>query len=506
MRSKKLALNTLSSFLFQITTIVCGFILPRLILIRYGSDVNGLVNSIAQFLGIISFLELGMGAVVQSSLYKPLADKDFITTSQVIRSANRFFKKIAIILLIYVVILVGVYPFIKKSSFDFAFIATLIIAMCISSFAQYYFGVVDRLLLTADQHGYVQYFSQTITLILNTVLCSLLIYLGGSIQLVKLTTSIIFLCRPVFLRWYVNRHYKIDRKIEYETEPIQQKWNGVAQHVSAVVLDGTDTIVLTVFSTYSNISIYSIYHLVIYGVKQLFTSMTNGIQALLGELWAKQELDTLRKTFSWTEWVIHTGVVLIFGCTASLVVPFVQVYTHGVNDVNYTVPVFALLITIAHAMHCIRLPYNLMILAAGHYKQTQMNYIIAAAINVVVSILLVLSFGLVGVAIGTLVAMLYQTVWMAWYDSNNFLKISLKSFIKQLCVDIGTFFLCYYICSYLSLAGLTYYFWLLMALEVFAIWFVIILIINCIFYMSFIKTLYSKISLRLNKSKAQNGK
>ena len=76
LRKKKLAKNTVSSLLFRITTIICGFIIPRLILNSYGSEVNGLINSIMQFLGIIAFLELGVGAVVQSSLYKPLSDND----------------------------------------------------------------------------------------------------------------------------------------------------------------------------------------------------------------------------------------------------------------------------------------------------------------------------------------------------------------------------------------------------------------------------------------------
>ena len=497
MRNKRLAINTISSFVFQITTIICGFILPRLILRRYGSEVNGLVNSVSQFLGVINFLELGVGAVVQSTLYKPLAEKDNDSISKVIKSANGFFKRIALILLVYVVVLVIAYPYFTSSTFDFVFIGTLIGAMSISSFAQYYFGVVDRLLLTADQHGYIQYLAQTITLIINTIVCSILIKYGGSIQIVKLTTSIIFLGRPLFLRWYVNTHYQINRGITYSEEPIKQKWNGVAQHVSAVVLDGTDTIVLTIFSTLSNVSVYSVYHLVVYGVKQLFTSMTNGIQALLGELWAKKEMDTLRNTFAWAEWIIHTGVVLIFGCTASLIVPFVQVYTSGVNDVNYNVPVFALLITIAHAMHCIRLPYNLMILAGGHYKQTQKNYIIAAGLNIIVSVIMVSVIGLIGVAIGTLLAMLYQTIWMAWYDSVNFLNWPIKSFLKQMCVDIGTFIMCYCICARLSIAGLTYYYWLLMAIKVFCVWVIVIMIINTIFYRRFVKTLFSKIVGRL---------
>lgn len=54
---KKLALNTITSVLFQITTLICGFILPRLILSTYGSETNGLVSSINQFLSMIGFLD-----------------------------------------------------------------------------------------------------------------------------------------------------------------------------------------------------------------------------------------------------------------------------------------------------------------------------------------------------------------------------------------------------------------------------------------------------------------
>lgn len=416
--------------LSQITALVCGFILPRLFLEYFGSEVNGLVNSITQFLGVISFLELGVGAVVQSSLYKPLADGDKQQVSRVMVSADRFFRRLAQILLVYVLILVAVYPLIVNQSFGYLYTATLIAAISVSSFAQYYFGIVNSLLLNADQRGYIQYNAQTITLILNTVVCVFMIKLGGSVQLVKLTTSLIYLARPLILRIYVSRMYQIDWKIQYDKEPIQQKWNGVAQHVAAVVLDGTDTIVLTLFSTLSNVSIYSVYFMVIKGVKTLFLSMTNGIQSLLGELWAKQELDELRETFGWSEWCIHTGTTYVFACTAALIVPFVRVYAAGINDVNYIQPAFAILLTLANAMHCLRLPYNIMVLAAGHYKQTQRNYIVAAIINIVLSVLTVKAWGLIGVAIGTLAAMAYQTLWLALYDSKHFIFWPMKAVIK----------------------------------------------------------------------------
>lgn len=134
LKSKRLLYNTVSSLVFQLTTIICGFVLPKLILQKFGSDVNGLVNSINQFLNIISFLELGVGAVVQSSLYKPLADKDNIVISRVIVSAEKFFKHLAQILVIYIMVLIIIYPWIANQNYGWVYTATLIIAISISFF------------------------------------------------------------------------------------------------------------------------------------------------------------------------------------------------------------------------------------------------------------------------------------------------------------------------------------------------------------------------------------
>jgi O-antigen/teichoic acid export membrane protein len=481
-REKRLQKNTLASFSFQICTIICGFIIPCLILQSFGSEVNGLVNSITQFLGIISFLELGVGAVVQFSLYKPLSNKDNKEISKIVISAERFFRRLAQILLAYVVVLICVYPIIVKQNFGFLYTATLIAAMSISSFAQYYFGIVYRLLLSADQRGYISYNAQTVTLLLNTFACFLLIKLGASIQVVKFTTSIIYLMRPAALAWYVRHHYSLDKKIKYVGEPIKQKWNGVAQHVTAVILNGTDSIILTIFSTLSAVSIYSVYNLAINGIKQLLMSMTNGIQALLGELWAKQELKALNSTFSWTEWIIHTGTTYMFGCTALLIVPFVEVYTRGINDANYIQPLFAVLITAANAGNCLRLPYNLMILVGGHFKQTQSNYIIATVMNIVISIIMVHKFGLVGVAIGTLIAMLYQTFWMAIYISKNLIKRPIENFIKQLAIDTITAVLMYATTKWIRINSLSYLSWIIMAIKIASISAVIVVLINLVFY------------------------
>lgn len=485
--------NLLCPLIFQIVNIICGFILPRMILGYFGSDVNGLLNSIIQFLSIISFLELGMGAVIQSSLYKPLADNNNIEISKVVSSADKFFRKIGCILIIYIIILMIFYPLLIQKQYSFLYSGFLILAISVKYIAQYFFGIVNRLLLIADQKAYIQYNIQTVSIVLNTMFCYILICFNASIQLVYLTTSIVFLIQPLMLQYYVKKYYKIKRNIKYKVEPIKQKWNGIAQHISYIVIESTDILILSMCSTLSNISIYAIYLLPLKGVKQLFLSMTAGIQALIGNLWAKQDLVELRKVFAWTEWLIHTGTTLIFTLTAVLIVPFVQVYTHGVNDANYVQPLFGVLLVAANSGHCLRLPYNIMILAAGHYKQTQHNYIIAAVMNVAISIICVKQFGLIGVTLGTLAAMVYQTVWMAWYNSKNFIHWPMRNFVKQICVDAVSAVGIYWLGSMLQMTDVSYVAWVVLAVEVTAIGGIVVLVVNGVFYREYLGKIGRKV-------------
>lgn len=489
-RNKKLILNTSTSLLHQLISVICGFILPRVLLTTYGSTVNGLVSSVSQFLGFISLCEMGVGAVVQSALYKPLAEGDAVGISKIAVSSERFFRKIAYILLVYTLVLMFVLPLKTIDDFSYGYTMLLVVVMSISFFAQYYFGMTYRLILTADQLGFLQFIVNSVTLILNTIASVVLANAGASIQVLKLTTSMIFLLQPISLSLIAKRKYKIDRKIELTEEPIKQKWNGLAQHVAAVVLGNTGTVVLTLFSSLNNVSIYAVYNLVVTGVKELIRSLTNGVQAMFGNMLARNEENVLNKAFESFEWLMHTGVTVIFSATALLIVPFVSVYTKGVTDVNYIIPIFAYLLVFATAAYCLRLPYNIMVLSAGHYKQTQSSAIIEAVINIVLSVALVIRFELMGVAIGTLVSMLYRTVYLAWYLRKNIINRKFKHFVKHFVVDViivVTIILVYNFANNFFVMGETTYFaWVILAVKVGVVCVLITGFINLIFYQKFI--------------------
>ena len=134
-----------------------------------------------------------------------------------------------------------------------------------------------------------------------------------------------------------------------------------------------------------------------------------------------------------------------------------------------------------------------MILAGGHYKQTQKCYITAAIINVIISIVTVKIFGLIGVAIGTLVAMLYQTIWMAIYDSKNLICWPIKYFIKQVAVDIIIIVCSVVFASFIKIKVNVWFEWVVYAIIITAIEVLIVIAINTIFYNRYIKYLMNKI-------------
>ena len=95
-RSSRAKKNIYVSLLCQIVTLLCGLIVPKMLLDSFGSEVYGATTSIAQFLAYVTLLEGGIGGVARAVLYKPLANNDVNTMSAIMAELRKFFRIIAI--------------------------------------------------------------------------------------------------------------------------------------------------------------------------------------------------------------------------------------------------------------------------------------------------------------------------------------------------------------------------------------------------------------------------
>ena len=488
MRSKKAIINIISSIAVQAITIICGFIIPKLIISNFGSNVNGLVHSITQFLAYITLLESGFGPVVLATLYKPIANKDKGTIEEILKTSEKFFRKIAYIFLVYILILCVVFPIMVSNEFDSIFTLSLVAIIAISTFAEYYFGMTYKLYIEAEQKKYIISSIQIGTIILNTIAVITLIHFGASIQIVKLATCLIFVLRPILQNIYVKKKFKINLKQAKGNYKIEQKWEGLAQHIAFVVHRNTDIVILTICGSLADISVYSVYLMIINAIKNITHSFIGGVDATIGDMIAKGENESLNKTFKTLEGYYITIATVLFSATIFLIVPFVNLYTKGITDANYIVPEFAVLMVLAEFVWAIRQPYNDLVKAAGHFKQTRIGAWVEAISNIVISFILVWNYGIIGVAIGTLFAMAFRTIEFMYHCSKYILNRSVWYTFKRLFVIAFEIGILAVIINCLPKVEITnYQTWILLAIAITSISAIVVITINCLLYRDNVK-------------------
>lgn len=490
MRSKIAIKNILSTFVLQLIVIINGFIIPKLIISNYGTDTYGLIVSITQFLSIISLFEAGIGPVVKSILYKYIALNETSKVNLVLKSTNKYFKKIAYIFIIYVVLLMIFYPIIINSGYDYLFTSTLILIISIGTFFEYYFGIVNSIYLQADKKNYIISYTQIICYILNLFISTILIINHVSIHIVKLVSSLVFIIRPLIYCFYVKTRMKINFNNADGNFIIPNKKDGFSQHIAYMIHSNTDVTILTILSNLSYVAVYSVYNMVINAIKNIVSSFLSGMDSLFGDMLVLENKKTLNDKFNLYEFIYYNVSTILFTITVITIIPFIQVYTTNINDVNYIYPIFSFILVLAAYINSLRCLYSTIIYAAGHFKQTNAVTWLEALTNLVLSIILVFKFGLIGVAIGTFVSTMIRSVYFCYYLSKKILIRNVFSGMKKFFLGILEFILIYILMSKVFIFDkFDYLSWIIYSFRISIIVSIIILVINSIINFSEFKNL-----------------
>lgn len=501
-RTEKARFSMITSILNQLISIICGFFIPRIMIGHFGSEIYGATTSITQFLSYITLLDGGIGAVAKAALYKPLADNDIVGVSSVYTAIKKFFNVIAIVFMVYTIAIGIIYKYIVDITFfDRTFTFFLVLVISISTIAQYFFGVANQTLLNADQKPYIGYVANTITVCINAAMVVILIKLNCNIIIVKLFSGLIYILKPLFFSFYVKKHYNIVPIEKEKIDKLEQKWTGLGQHLAYFLHCNTDVFLLTLFSDLKTVSVYSVYSLVSGSIKNIVFSFTGGMESIFGNMIAKKETHNLRKTFGYYNTLISTISIIFFSVAISLSIPFVRLYTAGITDANYIQPIFAILLIGSELIYCLRLPYNSIVSAGNRFKQTRGAAYSEAIINIIVSSILVSKLGLVGVAIGTNLSMLFRFIYYMIYLSKHILHMSIFVFIKRLSVNITgvsiSVILGNYILNFFSIED--FFVWIICGVILFACSTIITVLWISIWYKKDLSAIFSKIHPKRTK-------
>lgn len=435
---KKGLFNIASSFLSQIITLLLGIIIPRLVLVNLGSEANGLLNSVSNILVYVALLEAGVGATATQALYAPLARNDRYGISGIVAAVDRLYKRTGRYYFAVILLLTFVFPFTITSELPRWQIMAVIFLSGMPGVIKYYFQGKYTILLSTEGRGYVLTNLSTAIHILTSIAKIILLLSGFGIVALQLMYLSFNVIQVLFIMYYVKKHYPwLDSKVTPDYSATAQSKNAFVHQVSSLVFFNTDVIILTYFCGLKTVSVYSMYTM-LFGIIGSAIANFGGANFILG-----QTFNTDRRRFVKLLDVYEIfNITLTFSlyCIAGMfILPFLRLYTSGVGDINYIDPYLPYLFIATYLLSNGRSSSSLVISYAVHYRQTQWRAILESVINITVSIACVFRFGMYGVLIGTIAAMLYRANDMIIYANRRILGRSPWKTYRRWLVNMALF-------------------------------------------------------------------
>ena len=423
--AKKGTINVLCGVIGQIITICLGIVIPRLVLVSFGSEMNGLLNSVNQILVYFSLFEAGVGIAALQAMYAPVAKDDKDKIQQIMAATPLFYRKVGILYGIAVIILSAIYPFCVKSQISYGVIFGVILFSGLGNCLNFLYQGKYKILLQAEGYSYVITNITTLITVLTNVVKTILLLRGFDVLAVQFSFFVVNVLQMLLYYVYIHRRYGwLDLKVEPDNKAIAQKNSTLIHQISGMIFNNTDVLLLTLITqNLMIVSVYTMYNTIINMVNTMIQQVSAGFDFRLGQLYntEKEVYFRLHHIFE----IVY--LVLVFSAMTVVylvILPFMRLYTAGVSDINYIDSSYPLVFVLVPLLTYGRTSASNLINYAGHFKETQWRAIAEASINIVASIIGIYYFGIYGALVGTILASLYRTNDMILYVYKYFIKLS----------------------------------------------------------------------------------
>lgn len=484
-RTKKFIYSTITTALYQIVLFLSGFIVPKLMIQCYSSEINGLVSSITQFITYFNLVEAGLSSAAIYSLYKPIADNDYDEISSIVVATKKFYIKSGIAFVILVLILAILYPiFITTATLSTLKVSILVFILGFSSALEFFSLAKYRALLSADQKTYIISLSSIVYVILNTAIIYLLAKFKVDIVVLRGIALTAVMVRSIILMIYVKKNYP---KINYNAKPkknaLSKRWYALYMQILGAIHTGAPIIILTcVVRNLILVSVFSVYNMVVTGLHGIMQIFSSGLSASFGDVIVRKQHETLKKTYQEFELAYLSCMTIVYTVAISTIMPFIKIYTSGITDANYYLPIVGFLIIINAFLYNLKSPQSMLLIAAGLYKESRVQTTIQGLIMIIFGIIGGIFYGIEGILIASIISNIYRDIDLLFFIPKNVTKLPIKNTLKRWIHML----LCFAIVSIISINihifNITNYFnWGIMAICV-GIFSLLIVLLNAILF------------------------
>ena len=425
--------------LAQFLTIGIGIIIPRLVLVNLGSESNGLLSSVGNILTYMSLLEAGVGTATLQALYKPCATHDHDSANSIMAATDYFYRRTGRIYLIIVLIITIVYTFAVNTELPRRVVFAVVLLSGLSGVISYFFQGKLKIFLSAEGKAYVNINITTAVQVATSITKAILLYKGFGVVQVQVSVFIFNLIQMLVYLIYIKRHYPwLNVNVKPDFDAISQRNAVLIHQVAGLIFSNTDVLLLTAFVGLKEVSVYSMYAMIYGMVKALAVVIYESYTYALGQSYYTDK-HRFMKLFDAYE-VFSIMVTFSLYCICRIIInPFLMLYTEGVNDIQYVDLYLPWLFALFYLLHNGRTSSATLINIAQQFENTKWRSILESVINLTVSIICVNKFGIYGVLMGTIAALLYRTNDMIIYAS-HILERSCWVTYKRWLLNILAFF------------------------------------------------------------------
>ncbi|EJT6614079.1 hypothetical protein F6J58_09280 [Clostridium perfringens] len=429
--------NMKINLVFYFIIIILNFVSKSIFIKYLGATINGVNSLLTSLISFLNVAELGVGAAVGYSLYKPLNDNQWNEVENIMILFKYYYKKIAIIISVLGIILSIILPFLIKGQINLlsAYIYYFIYLLnCVLS----YFFTYKQTLIIADQKQYKIAFELNITKIIKIIAqCILLVIFKNFI--IWLITEVLFNILGMYLaNKKIDKEYKnlltwssdeeID-EIKTENKLIGKNIGDIFFHkIGTFVVKQTDAIVISIFSTLVETGIYANYLLIINSLSGLVANTIGSVMPSIGNLIADESREKSYKIFK-RLYLLDNLIALFLSVCLYFVIDKFILWWVGQEYIFSKYCVIALILNFY--IEISRGTIDRFKSGFGIFWD-RMAPVFESLVNLFMSVFLAYKLGIVGVFIGTIISnFLIIQIWKPYIVFKEGFQMSIFKYINQ---------------------------------------------------------------------------
>lgn len=433
-KGRKLVANLGMSIVSQAIILFLGFVIPRIIMVSYGSDTNGLTSTITQVFTYLSLLEAGISQATRNKLFKSIKEDDRGEISYWMSVSRCYFRKISVIYFCIVSIIAFVFPVVLKTNVGYWTMVFYTLFEGLTSVVSFYFINTWVSFLTAKGDMYVVNFLS----LLNKVLCYgikiCLALVGLNIALIQVGYFAVSILQVVLYFLYMKKKYNwIDYTIPVKNITLPDRRSYIIIEIAWTIFSSTDMILLSIFVSTEMSSVYTVYNLPFVALNSLLNAVYCALSYNLGITY-HENLKKYIKVHDIFNSLFVGGMTILMSATYVLLIPFIKLYTQGITDVNYIYPILPLLFCLVQLLSWSRFVSGNLFGIAGKIRSVVIVSVIEAVTNLTLSIILIQKYSIVGVLVATVIALPLKVIYCNYVADKKILK---RTQIKTLAI-LGT--------------------------------------------------------------------